>query len=288
MSRIDSSNLRRIAAFSEGQQGGNPAGVLITETQPSEEVMQEIAAEIGYSETAFATQEGNRWRVRYFAPESEVDFCGHATVALGAALIDLHGPGNFDLRINAGDISVSGTLNRDGQKEIQLVSPRTRTKPIDFAALNSALELFGLDTDDLDPDLLPVVANAGNDHLVLPLRSQDTLSKMHYDLAQGRELMEKQDLTTINLIFFESPRVIHSRNAFAIGGVAEDPATGAAAAALAGYLREVEWPHEGQVEIIQGRDMGSPSRLSVGIPPENGSPVTVSGTVRDIELPTSG
>ena len=48
--------------------------------------MQRIAAEVGYSETAFAMRDGDRWRVRYFSPEAEVPFCGHATIALGAAL----------------------------------------------------------------------------------------------------------------------------------------------------------------------------------------------------------
>ena len=48
--------------------------------------LQAIAADVGFSETAFATREGNAWRVRYFSPRCEVPFCGHATIALGAAL----------------------------------------------------------------------------------------------------------------------------------------------------------------------------------------------------------
>ena len=56
----------RIAAFADGDRGGNPAGVLITETHPAEDEMRRIAAEIGYSETAFAMPQGDAWRVRYF------------------------------------------------------------------------------------------------------------------------------------------------------------------------------------------------------------------------------
>ena len=79
-------NILRIAAFSDGMQGGNPAGVWIGDTLPDEITMQNAAAEIGFSETVFAAPVDDKWRVRYFSPESEVPFCGHATIALGAAL----------------------------------------------------------------------------------------------------------------------------------------------------------------------------------------------------------
>lgn len=62
----------RIAAFSQGNQGGNPAGVLISEKLPSAEEMQKIAKDVGFSETAFAMPEAGNWRVRYFAPETEI------------------------------------------------------------------------------------------------------------------------------------------------------------------------------------------------------------------------
>ena len=78
----NAADVRRIAAFSDGAQGGNPAGVWIGDALPPDALMQRIAAEIGYSETAFAAPLGDGWRVRYFSPESEVPFCGHATIAL--------------------------------------------------------------------------------------------------------------------------------------------------------------------------------------------------------------
>ena len=83
----------RIAAFADGGAGGNPAGVAIGGALPKAEEMQRIAAEVGFSETAFAAAEGDGWRVRYFSPESEVPFCGHATIALGAALALRQGEG---------------------------------------------------------------------------------------------------------------------------------------------------------------------------------------------------
>ncbi len=103
---------------------------------------------------------------------------------------------------------------------------------------------------------------------------------MRYDLAAGRDLMAAAGLVTVALVHAEAPDRFHARNAFAVGGVAEDPATGAAAAALGGYLRDHGWPHGGAITIHQGDDMGVPSRLRAENPPERGAAVRVSGTVR--------
>ncbi|MFS2018356.1 PhzF family phenazine biosynthesis protein, partial [Massilia sp. CT11-108] len=76
---ITTSHILRIAAFSDGDAGGNPAGVWIGESLPPADEMQRLAHAVGYSETAFAEPQGKGWRVRYFSPASEVPFCGHAT-----------------------------------------------------------------------------------------------------------------------------------------------------------------------------------------------------------------
>lgn len=89
--------------------------------------------------------------------------------------------------------------------------------------------------------------------------------------------MEREEFTTIQLVSRETDHVFHSRNPFPVGGVVEDPATGAVAPALGGYLREkklVQPP--AHILIHQGEVMGKPSRLEVEIP-ENGG-IVVSGT----------
>ena len=269
----------RIAAFSQGERGGNPAGVAIGETLPEASEMQRIAAEVGFSETAFAAKSGEGWRVRYFSPESEVPFCGHATIALGAALAMQNGDGVFPLTLNAAEITVEG--RRDGETiAAALQSPGTRSRPADPALLAKALALFGLDEADLDTRIPPAFAEGGATHLILALASRDKLASMAYDLDAGRDLMNAAGLVTISLIHAETPQRIHARNPFASGGVYEDPATGAAAAALAGYLRDIDWPHGGRIEIFQGEDMGMPSHLTVEIPKEPGSSIRVSGRAR--------
>ncbi|WP_313918006.1 PhzF family phenazine biosynthesis protein [Tahibacter sp.] len=269
----------RIAAFSDGEQGGNPAGVWLGAALPDAAQMQRIAAEVGFSETAFAAPTADGWRVRYFSPQSEVPFCGHATIALGAALALHHGDGDYALELNQARIRVQG--RRDGAVvAAALQSPTTHSRDADPALRQRALDLFGLGEDDLDPRLPPAHIHAGADHLLLALRSREALAAMHYVQDAGRALMDDAGWITIALVWAESAQRFHARNAFASGGVYEDPATGAAAAAFAGYLRDRQWPHAGAIDIVQGEDMGMRSLLRVGIPALGGSPVEVSGVAR--------
>ena len=84
---MNSGTLYRRSAFTDTPKGGNPAGVWIGETLPSVDVMQRIAADVGYSETTFvAPTRGENRTIRYYSPEMEVAFCGHATIATGVVL----------------------------------------------------------------------------------------------------------------------------------------------------------------------------------------------------------
>lgn len=275
-------HILKIAAFSDGASGGNPAGVSIAGALPAPEEMQRIAAEVGFSETAFAAPEGDGWRVRYFSPESEVPFCGHATIALGAALARSHGEGVFTLHLNDATITVEG--RRAGElMSAALQSPPTWSQPAAPELAAAALDLFGYRQDDLDPRLPPALIHGGAQHLVLGLKTRELLAAMRYDLAAGRELMRKAGLVTILLAYAETSRRFHTRNPFASGGVYEDPATGAATAAFGGYLRDLGWPHDGAIEVVQGEDMGMRSRLYAEIPPAAGGSIRVSGTARPME-----
>ena len=92
--------------------------------------------------------------------------------------------------------------------------------------------------------------------------------------------MKREGFVTVLLAHAENDRLFHTRNPFASGGVYEDPATGAATAAFAGYLRDLQWPHGGAIDIVQGEDMGMRSRLHADISPTIGSSIRVSGTAR--------
>ncbi len=275
-----------IAAFSEGATGGNPAGVWIGEILPPADEMQRIAAEVGFSETAFVAplpgSSENTWRVRYFSPEAEVPFCGHATIAATAALAKRFGEGEYFLQLNQSRITVSGSRQPSGGWQATLLSPPTASAPVDTPTLQQALALFGYTEDDLDPALPPARIHGGADHLILALKTRQALAAMTYSQPAGRALMQQQGWVTILLVYAETAQKFHSRNPFAFGGVYEDPATGAASAALGGYLRDTGWPHQGHIDIIQGEDMGMRSLIAVEIDTIPGNPIRISGQAREM------
>jgi len=274
-------DLIKLSAFSDGEIGGNPAGVHISKQLPPVEQMRSIAAEVGYSETVFAQPTNDGWRARYFSPESEVPFCGHATIALGAALAIQHGAGIYPLRLNDADITVEGFLHA-GRYSAALQSPSTQSKAMKPTTLAEVMELFGYTSADLNMNIPPAFAHGGANHLVLGLNSRDALAAMDYDLNAGREFMNALGLITVMFVFAESNQKFHTRNAFASGGVLEDPATGAATAAFAGYLRDLEWLHGGDINIVQGEDMGARSLIRAQFDNDKGSSIRVSGAVRSI------
>ena len=274
--------IARLAAFTGTPSGGNPAGVVITERLPPPREMQRVASEVGYSETAFLARTGARaFTVRYYAPESEVPFCGHATIAAGVLLGETDGPGRYRFDTRAGEVLVEVDAV-DGAVRAALTSVAPRERSVPPGELEAALAMFGWGRDDLDPELPPVEAFAGAWHLVLGLGDRSVLRAMSYRFDDLRAWMTARGLTTVQAVWREDRSTFHARNPFPVGGVVEDPATGAAAAALGGYLRTHRLvPTPATVVIHQGVDMGRPSVLQVEIPAAGG--IRVSGTA--VHLP---
>ncbi|MBT8235891.1 MAG: PhzF family phenazine biosynthesis protein [Bacteroidia bacterium] len=82
----------QVDAFASALFKGNPAAVCIMESWPSESLMQDIAMENNLSETAFLVKNKERYDIRWFTPEVEVDLCGHATLASAFVLFSYHEP----------------------------------------------------------------------------------------------------------------------------------------------------------------------------------------------------
>ncbi|MFH8342560.1 PhzF family phenazine biosynthesis protein [Streptomyces sp. AM6-12] len=173
--------------------GANPAGAVL-DAGRDEATMAAPAAEVGYSETAFAVaRPGGSLDIRYFSPQAEDPSCGHATIATAVAHASRHGVGRLLLHTRAGPVPVTTATAPDGSVTATLVSAEPA------------------------PD-------SG------PLRRRPRRTPLD-------ALMVRRGWTTIALVHRESDTVLHARNPFPPGGVVEDPATGAAAAALGGYLR---------------------------------------------------
>ncbi|MFG1740801.1 PhzF family phenazine biosynthesis protein [Micromonospora chalcea] len=273
-------DILRYAAFTADPAGGNPAGVVLDATGAGDAEMQRVAAQVGYSETAFLVPgEGGRFTVRYFSPKAEVPFCGHATIASAVAYAERHGPGVLHLETRAGLVAVATSVQADGITTATLTSVAPRSVPLAVGDLAALLAALRWSPDDLDATLPPRVAYAGAWHPIVAAASRQRLAELDYDMAALSALMAERDWTTIDLVHRESPLVFHARNPFPPGGVVEDAATGAAAAAFGGYLRELGLVRPpATVTVRQGEDMGRPSLLTVGIPADPGAGIAVTGT----------
>ncbi len=268
MTALNACEVLRYSAFTTDPRGGNPAGVVLDARALGDDEMLAVAARIGYSETAFVTARDDaarRYQLRYFSPRAEVAFCGHATVATAVALADRIGPGELVFDTRAGAVPVA-----TGTGGATLTSVPAHSHPADGARVEQTLEALRWSEQDLDPALPPHVAFAGNDHLVLAARTRERLAALDYDFAALDAVMRRYGWTTVHLVWREGAVGFHARDPFPVGGVVEDPATGAAAAAFGGYLRSlglVSAPT--RFRIRQGEDMGRPSDLLVEVAPDD-------------------
>ncbi|MFD0004949.1 PhzF family phenazine biosynthesis protein [Streptomyces sp. NPDC127178] len=274
----------RYTAFAGTPDGGNPAGVVLDAAGLGDNDMLAIAADLGYSESAFLTappeglvgQAGRAYTIRYFSPKAEVPFCGHATVATAVALAERIGSGELVFATRAGTVPVEVT-EEGGTFRATLTSVEPHIEEIGDADLAEALAALDWPAADLDPAFPPRVAFAGARHLVLAAATRARLADLRYDFTRLEALMHRLDLTTVQLVWRESPAVFHVRDPFPVGGVVEDPATGAAAAAFGAYARELGLVDQDAVLTLhQGADLGRPGELTVTL--RAGDPrVRVSG-----------
>ena len=273
----------RYTAFSNDPQGGNPAGIVLDAGDLDDAAMQRIAAEVGFSETAFLAPTGpTTARVRYFAPIAEVAFCGHATIASAVARAERMGTGPLTLASAAGPIDVRTTDTPDGVVATLVSVPPRVTEVTDEVAA-TLLAALRLTQADLDHSLPIRVSYSGNHHPIVgvPLSVLDRLDQDHDQLAA---LMAEQGWgATVAVVSRTGAADFQARNPFPPGGVREDPATGSAAAALGGYLRVlrlVDPPT--RITVRQGRHVGRPGMLTVDIPAGEGG-IAVSG--RAVPIP---
>ncbi|MER6614928.1 PhzF family phenazine biosynthesis protein [Streptomyces xantholiticus] len=275
----------RFTAFSQDPEGGNPAGVVLDAEGLDDAGMLAIAAELGYSESAFLTappeglegEPGRAFTIRYFSPKAEVPFCGHATVATAVALGERIGTGDLVFATRAGTVPVTVT-EKDGALRATLTTVEPHSEPIADADLAEALAALDWPAAELDPALPSRIAFAGARHLVLGAATRERLADLAYDFDRLEALMRRLDLTTVQLVWRESQTVFHVRDPFPVGGVVEDPATGAAAGAFGAYARELGLvPAASVLTLHQGADMGRPGVLTVELR-EGDKRVRVTGT----------
>ena len=257
---------------------GNPAGVVLDAEELSDADMLRIAADLGFSETAFLTAiERDAARVRYFTPLAEIAFCGHATIASGVALARRRNATSVvRLTTNAGLVPVEVSPQR-----ATLVAVDTEVDELDDRLVDELLAALRLHRSDLDPVMRPALVHGGNLHPLVPVRD-GVLERLDHD---GDVVLSLQDAQgwdgTVPVVQRLAATRFASRNPFPRGGIREDPATGSAAAGLGAYLRAREHIDLPAVFTVdQGAEVGRPSRIVVEVPREGR--VRVTGTAEEM------
>ncbi|MEI5584851.1 MULTISPECIES: PhzF family phenazine biosynthesis protein [unclassified Agromyces] len=284
---IPAPQILRYAAFTSDPAGGNPAGIVLDAAGLDDADMLRIAGEVGYAETAFVTGDDDGARgIRYFSPVAEVPFCGHATVATAVAIAEREGPGRVRFATPVGEVGIE-TAEVDGSLRAAFTSVEPHVEPMPGSVLAELLELLGLDASMLDERHPPRISFAGNRHPILVVADSGAFDAFTFDPPAARRLMDARGWpATITVLHRladadDGGLRFEARNVFPVGTISEDPATGAAAAAVGGYLRELGAvrPPE-RVLIAQGRHVGRPSELVVDIPGTGG--IVVSGRAVEI------
>lgn len=275
-----------VDAFTSEAFGGNPAGVVLLGlggTFPSDRLMQQVAAELRYSETAFVRQEGpTEFTVRYFTPAGEVDLCGHATIATFGVLRHEGVVPEGALCLNhtlAGDLEV----NIGQQVMMEMAAPQVIEKQVDVNALHRIM--MGSGHPVAYYPALPVeIVSTGLPDIIMPLASVDDLNNLQPDMGALSALSCDLDVTGVHAFAIaDDGYTAHVRNFGPRYNIPEESATGTANGALTHYLHlQGIIPCPTECHFLQGEAMGRPSVVTTALD-KNGS-IRVGGQSRIIAI----
>lgn len=248
-----------VDAFTSEPFGGNPAGVVLLDGDfPSERLMQQVAAELRYSETVFVQRQAiDEFHLRYFTPCSEVDLCGHATIAAFGVLWRHGMVGDQASIINhtlAGDLKVS--IER--QVMMQMAMPTVVDKRVDPERLH---RIMAGEKPMEWPDLPIEVVSTGLPDIIMPVKDLESLNALQPDMAALSALSQELDVVGVHAFALtDDGYTAHVRNFAPLYGVPEESATGTANAALTHYLQRRGRVTAGdECRFMQGEAMQRPS-----------------------------
>jgi len=260
-----------LKSFTQDESAGNPAGVVLQAEQLTDEQMQHIAKKLGFAESIYVLPSDKAdFRLRFFAPNHEVDLCGHGTIAAFHALlehgfIDLAGKKQKKLtqKTRAGLLGV--TCHKDGQIVM------TQNEPV-FGEIeqNKAriAQLIGVTENEIANDLPIQVVSTGTPKLLIPLNSLETVRKVKPDIEGIKAYCRSTTARGFYPFTTESP--IPETDFFArqfnpLADENEDPVTGVAAGALGCYAKKYHIYDKQVFVVAQGYDLGKGGNMVVDV-----------------------
>ncbi|MFI9650287.1 PhzF family phenazine biosynthesis protein [Streptomyces sp. NPDC052040] len=223
--------IRIVDAFTDRPFAGNPAGVLLLDTFPEDDWLQNVAREVNHAETAFAHRLPNGgeadWALRWFTPATEVALCGHATLAT-AHVLHTTGAHRGPVRFSTLGGVLSAVPHEDGSITLDFpTAPLTRAEIP--GGLSESLGAEPLTAFDTGPDVGDLLVELADEKTVLGLAPDHRALGRHSArgiIATARAEDPARGYDFVSRCFF--PNV----------GIDEDPVTGSAHTALAPYWSE--------------------------------------------------
>ncbi|HZP78568.1 MAG TPA: PhzF family phenazine biosynthesis protein [Pseudolabrys sp.] len=268
--------------FTEKRFSGNPLAVVLEADGLSGEAMQSIAREFNHPETVFvlpAEEKKHRARLRIFTPGAELPFAGHPTVGTAVLLNRIDGGRAADIvleeKIGLVACRVGATGANSGQATFVIPQLPAETGTVASAAEIAAA--LSIDAADVGFDgYTPQRWSAGNAISFVPVRGLDAIGRAKPDTARFEPTFGREGRAIAYLYCAETAERGHDFHARMFApklGVAEDPATGSAAAAFPGVLvkRGRFGDGEHKVVIEQGYEMGRPSQMQLAFSIEKGA-----------------
>lgn len=263
--------------FTEKPLAGNQLAVVPNADHLLDDEMQAIAREFNLSETVFLSKaqgERNTAALRIFTPETELPFAGHPTVGAAVVLGLKHNASAVRLEEKVG--LITALVERRGKRggEARFSLPRLPERVGKAPELRDIALALGIEVEEIGCGIyLPDVFSAGNIFYLIPVREPGVLKRIELNVGRWRETFPLGHNSVY--VFTETPMEPGNDLAarmFSPGmGLAEDPGTGAAAAALIGLLAEHSETTSGQVDYIlrQGHEMGRPCRITIQLRKQN-------------------
>ena len=271
---MDTYRALQVDAFTDEPLSGNPAGVIPDADGLDESRMQAVANELAVSETAFVHPTGSAdYRLRYFTPTTEVDLCGHATVATFAHLHEdgAVAPDTYAVETNVGVLDV--TVDDDGTVWLEQDAPQVYEVEAEYERIAAALGIDHASMEDVGADLPVAVASTGVRYLVVPINFLEHVGDIDPDLAAVEALTDEFEVTGLYAFTFDTldaDATLHARMFAPGAGIPEDPVCGTGAGAVTAYVDQYgafadELPPE--VVIEQGHFVDRPGRVRVRTTP---------------------
>ena len=281
-------NVKKVNAFTESPEGGNPAGVVLDSPDLTDEQMKHVSKVLSVSETAFVFPSKKAdYKIRFFSPDVEVNLCGHATIA---TFFTMALEGIFSQNINtvitqetkAGVLPVDIYFSDETVDRVMMTQATPRYKDIclDISILADSLNIS---VDEIDDSLPKQIVSTGLFTLPLCVKSFDILKAINPDFEKIKKLCSRFGVGSFHLFTFdtvESDSIYHARNFAPVYGVNEDPVTGTANGAVCSYLIKNKIVKDRNLICEQGDIMDRPGRVFVEIDRDG---VKVGGKARVVE-----